>query len=325
VHRRRALEVQAAAARRDGVLRAEDLATIGISRATADRRVRDKEWQRSAAGIYLPHDRVPDPPALARAAQDYAGAAGVVTGLLAAGALKMRWIPTATRAAVLVEGERRLHSTEHIDVRRCAALRELPRWQLGDITFAMGDRTVFDAALQLSDLRSVRGVVLGAVADRRTTVAAQRQILLAEPRNRTALLRRALRDAERGCASPPEAELVDELLGCRFPFLVNPEVYVGDLLLGYPDVWFLGLGCGSEMDSRERHKEDDDFDSTMGRHDHFGAYGIVLSHLTPRRFRRNPAAATAAVLSVVRARLLLPASFREPAGLRVVPRGPVLR
>jgi hypothetical protein len=264
VHERRDLEVHAAAASRDGVLRVEDLGTIGISRATADRRVRDKEWQRSATGIYLPHNRVPDPPALARAAQDYAGPAGVVTGLLAAWALKMRWIPTAARAAVLIDGERRLHSTEHIDVRRCAALRELPRWELGGITFAMGDRAVFDAALQVSDLRSVRGVVLGAVADRRTTVEAQRGILLAEPRNGTALLRRALRDAERGCASPPEAELV-------------------------------------------------------------GAHGIVLSHLTPRRLRRDPAAATAAVLSVVRARLVLPASLREPAGLRVVPRGPVLR
>lgn len=325
MHRKRELEAHTTAARRDGVLRVEDLAAIGLSRATADRRVRDNEWQRSATGSYLPNDRAPDALALARAAQDYAGPTGVVTGLLAAQALKMRWIPPARRAVVLVAGERRLRSTAHIAVRRCAALRDVARWRSGGITFAMGDRAVFDAARQLTDLRSVRGVVLGAVADRWTDVEDQRRILLAEPRNGTALLRRALRDAERGCASPPEAELVDELLGCRVPFLVNPAVYVDDLLLGYPDVWFVGLGCGSEMESRERHEEDDAFDSTLSRHDHFGAHGIVLSHLTPRRFRRDPAAAVAAVLAVVSSRLLLPATLREPAGLRIVPQGPLLR
>jgi hypothetical protein len=194
-----------------------------------------------------------------------------------------------------------------------------------DVTFTAAHRAVFDGALQLADLRSVRGLVLGAVADRATTVEEQVQILQSEPRNGTAMLRRAVRDAARGCASPPEAELVDSLIGCRLPFLVNPEVYVDDILVGIADVWFVGLGCGSEMDSRERHGADDDFDSTLARHDVFGGYGLVLSHLTPRRFRRDPAAAVTAVLNVARARLRLPAGLREPPGLRVVPRGPQLR
>jgi hypothetical protein len=262
---------------------------------------------------------------LAAAGQAYVGPAGFVTGLLAARAAGLRWVPAATRAAVLIDDERRLRSTSLIGVRRCAQLQQVGRWLRDDVTFATAHRAVFDGALQLSDLRAVRGLVLGAVADRRTTVEEQLRILSREPRNGTALLRRALRDAERGCASPPEAELVDSLIGCRVPFLVNPQIYVGYTLVGCADVWFVGLGCGSEMDSRERHEDDDDFDATLARHDLFGGYGLVLSHLTPRRFRRDPAAAVTAVMNVVRSRLRLPPTLREPPGLRVVPRGPQLR
>lgn len=321
----RPADITVAAAGNTGILDAQKLAALGVSRATADRRVRGGEWQRLASGLYLPGAQPPNRVQLAKAAQRYGGPYAVISGLLAAAALGLRWVPEPRQAMVLVGAERRLSSTQHIDVRRCAALADVATWRASDVTYAMGDRAVFDGALQLSTLRSVRGLVLGAVADRWTDVASQQQILSAEPRNGTALLRRALRDAERGCASPPEAELVDALLGCRLPFLVNPELYVDDVLVGSPDVWFVGLGCGSEMDSRERHEEDDDFDNTLGRHDRFGGHGLVLSHLTPRRFRRDPAAGIAAVLDVVRARQRLPTFFREPAGLRLVPHGPLLR
>jgi hypothetical protein len=317
--------VEAAAALAGGILTAAELRALGMSRSTADRLVAAGEWRRLASGIYVISADPPDPDGLARGAQLYGGPTAVVSGLLAATALRMRWIPTASQARLLVDGKRRLRSTAFVAVRRCSSLADVQSWTRDDVTYASWPRAAFDAALQLSDLRSVRGVVLGAIADQFTSVDEQRKLLMGEPRNGTALLRRALRDAERGCASPPEAELVDGLIGCRLPFLVNPQIYVDDVLVGCPDVWLVGLGCGSEMDSRERHAEDDHFDATLGRHDAFGAHGLVLSHLTPRRFRRDPGAAVAAVLAVARTRLALPPELREPPGLRVEARGPLLR
>jgi hypothetical protein len=315
--------VEAAAALAGGVLRADELAALGMSRSTADRLVAAGEWQRLAPGIYVVTGL--QPCGLARGAQEYGGPTSIVSGLLAASALRLRWIPPAPTALLLVAGDRRLTQTEFVTVRRCSTLTSVERWHRNGVTYSTWPRAVFDAAMQLTELRPVRGVVLGAVGDRLTSVDEQRRLLLSEPRNGTALLRRALRDAVRGCSSPPEAELVDALKGCRLPFLVNPEIYVDDLLVGRADVWFVGLGCGAEMDSRERHEGADEFDRTLSRHDRFGRHGLVLSHLTPRRFRRDPAAAVSAVLAVARSRLALPPALREPRGLRVVARGPRLR
>lgn len=210
-------------------------------------------------------------------------------------------------------------------VRRTAQFDRLRSWTWCGLPTAPPARVVLDAALTASSLRDTRGIVLGAVADRRVTTAELRELLKHEPRNGTAALRRSLSDAEVGAASPPEAECIDALRGSGIPFLVNPEVWVGEQLVGIPDGWFVGLGAGWEMDSRERHAQDDTFDATLARHDTFGGFGLTLAHLTPTRLRRDPAGASAAVRSVARARLLLPAAFREPPGLRVVPRGPLQR
>jgi hypothetical protein len=267
-----------------------------MSRATADCRVAAGAWQRVGPGLYLPNSDQPAPEALAAVGRAYAGAEGVVSGLVAARALELRWVPEPRRVTVLVSAERQLQSQPLVRVRRTASLADLATWRLGGVTYADAGRLVLDGGMGLRSLRDVRGVVLGAVAYRWTTVSEQQQILATEPRNGTRLLRRALRDADRGCASPPEAVLV-----------------------------FPGLGCGSEMDSRERHEDESNFERTLSRHDRFGGYGLVLSHLTPRRLRSDPAAAVMAVLDTARARLRLPAALREPAGLRLVPRGPLLR
>ena len=119
--------------------------------------------------------------------------------------------------------------------------------------------------------------------------------------------------------------MADALRGCRLPFLLNPELRMNGKLLGYPDGYFLGLGAGWEVESRERHEGDESFDETLGRHTVFGGHGLVLAHPTPRRIRQDPVLAASSVLRVARARLLLPSGLREPQGLEVIPRGPVLR
>lgn len=129
-------------------------------------------------------------------------------------------------------------------------------------------------------------MVLGAVADRWSGVDDLRRVLDSTPRG-SALCRRALQDGERGCASPPQAELVDALVGCGHPFYVNPELRLDGRLLGCPDVWLLGSCVGGEVESEERHGAGADTESTYDRHERMAAVGVELVHLSVRRIRRD--------------------------------------
>ena len=307
-----------------GFITTSDLTAAGIDEDLARREVAAGRWQRPARRIYVPDTEPLDDVLLARIAVAYAGPRAVITGLIAARALRMRWVPTRPGAQVLVAPEVRRRSVANIRVRRSAGLDALDTWTWHDMSVAPAARVVLDCGLVLPTLREVRGVVLGAVADKQTNPVELRELLSTEPRNGTALLRRATADALRGAASPPEAELADELHGCGQPFLLNPEMYVDGTFVGCLDGYFPGLGAGWEVDSRERHEGDASFDATLARHTVFGGHGIVLAHPTPRQIRADRPAVAAGVLAVATARLRLPPHAREPRGLRIVPRGPLV-
>lgn len=317
----RAAELAAA----KGYVTSTQLEREGFDEDLARREVSAERWQRPLRGYHVPHrDRLNDV-TLARLAVAYGGNGSLLTGLIAARALKLRWVPTLPGAQVLVPDDVRRRSTGLISVRRSAQCSTLTSWCWQGIAVAPAERIVLDAAMSVKTLGEARGLVLGAVEDRWTNADELTKLVSHEPRNGTALLRRAIRDAVDGSASPPEAELVDLLRGCRIPFLVNPELRLGGETIGFPDGYFVGLGAGWEVDSRERHEGEDEFDATLGRHTTFGGHGLVLAHPTPRRIRRTGADTAAAVLAVARARLAIPPQLREPQGLEVIPRGPVLR
>jgi hypothetical protein len=308
-----------------GFVTPRQLTAAGLDEDLARREVAAKRWQRPLRGYYVPDtDPLPDL-VLARIATAYAGRASLLTGLIAARALRLRWVPTLPGAQVLVPADVRRPSTRLVQVRRCAALPELTPTLWQGVRLAPAARVVLDGALGLNSLRDVRGLVLGAVADDLVTAEELAALLAGEPFNGTALLRQAINDAADGAASPPEAEMADALRGCRQPFLLNPELWIDGRLVGSPDGYFLGLGAGWEVDSRERHEGDESFDETLSRHTTFGGHGLVLAHPTPKRIRQRTATTASAVLAVARARLVLPAALREPPGLVVVPKGPILR
>jgi len=92
------------------------------------------------------------------------------------------------------------------------------------------------------------------------------------------------------------------------------------MVLGQPDGWFVGLGLGWEVDSRRFHADDDRFDATLARHDRFGAHGLQLLHVTPRRARRLGASYADVLAAAVAARRL--AAQPQPHGLVVRPFDP---
>lgn len=201
---------------------------------------------------------------------------------------------------------------------RCTAYAELQTWQRDGRRWAEPARAVVDAARAQPSLRDVRGLVLGAASASVVTPEELREVLEGGQRNGSALVRRAISDAERGCASPPEAEVVDALVGRGVPFLVNSEFWWEGRLLGSPDLWLVGSGTTGEVESTERHDGAQDRENTYDRHEHFTAAGMQPVHLSVRRIRAD--ANEAADYLLQRHRV----GPTQPPGLVVVPRGPIL-
>lgn len=315
-----------------GVVSARELRAAGVDMSVVPRLVRNGTWTRLWRGMYLAAAHPPGPLVRAHAAIKHAdlrhvdaaaAPSAVVTGLSGARALGLRWVPQTERVQVLVGPEVHRRSIEDVLVRRAADVGGISTWCWGGVRVADAARLVVDGARECRSLRDVRGLVLGAVADGHVAPGELLALLDRGAVGGTAWCRRAAGDAERGAASPPEAELVDDLLGCGHPFYVNAEVRVGGRFLACPDVYLVGTGVGAEMDSKERHGDADALDATLLRHARAQAHGISLLHVTPARYRRDPAAFRARVLDEVADRARR--GLREPAGLQVVPRGPLLR
>lgn len=303
---------------RHGLLTPYLLQSVGISRDAAERAVKAGLWQRPVRGHYVPHARDLSAVELARAAAAYVGAPCVVTGLLALTRYRVPWLPEVRGAHVLVADRVRRESAGRYLVQRTPQWDALPTASVSGLRWAAPKRAVIDAARTAGSLREARGLVLGVVGAGLATPAELAAVLATTRRNGSGFARRAVRDAERGCASPPEAELVDALLPLRVPFLVNPEIWVDGVHLGNSDVWILGTAVGGEVESRQWHEGAEAEESTYDRHERFLAAGLDLVHLGVRRMRRDlPAAAR---YLVQRAQAGPPL----PPGLVVVPRGPLL-
>jgi hypothetical protein len=189
---------------------------------------------------------------------------------------------------------------------------------------APATRAVLDATRLAADLRAVRAVVCAGINGKHTTyddLVGERD---AEPRPGLALLRHALRDWAAGARSAPEAEIADALRievrrGRMPPFLLNPKVYAGAVLLGSLDVYVPGCSLGAESDSVRHHGSSDDLDATLVRHKTMTHHGIELEHVTPTRFRANPSAWAAMFAALADARR----GGGDPAHLRIEPVGPL--
>ncbi len=300
---------------------------LRLAGATLDdiARLVEAGWlNRPVRGVYVPKDVPLTVPVTLHIALAHAGAGSVVTGLTAARLLQLRWVPASSEVLMLVPKDRRRRGTESfVRVRRCVWFDELKTITMYGVAVAPIPVLVVDGGRELRTLQDVRGLVLGAVADQRCSVEELRAILERSASAGTALVRRACVDAERGAASPPEAELADEMVGKGIPFYVNCEIWLNGVLLGVADVWLVGRGVGGELDSREWHGTEDALDATLRRHGRFEAAGLSLEHATPTTYRKDPAGFVARMVAEADRRDAL--GLREPAGLVLKPRGPLLR
>jgi hypothetical protein len=246
----------------------------------------------------------------------------VVTGLLAARALDLPWVPDSTHVHVLVGEDVRRPSYPQVTVRRCWDLEAVDTWSLLGARTADATRAVYDGTRECASLRDVRGLVLGGVNEGVTTK--DLTTLLDEGAvGGTAWARRAVLDAERGCASPPEAEAVDAMIGCGWPFYVNPDLYLDGVFLCRPDLFLVGTGSGGELDSVQEHVASQaKLADTLNRHT-AAARSIDLLHRTPAQLREDPPRMVRELIAQAQDRLSR--GLGDPAGLEIRPRGPLLR
>jgi hypothetical protein len=317
------------AAARDGVITQGQLVAAGYHHTYAHDEAKAGRWQRLAHGIYLPTSEAATLRQRCHAALLHAGSRGVIT---ASAGLALRGIPTGTTGqdvVVLVPaGTNRVNSgfVRLVRARVIPDHQVLQREGQQDLAVALPARCVADAIRRTSGLQDARAVGAAAVRDDRVdwqTVASLARL----PGPGAGHFAQVAREILDGVRSPAEADLHVSLFkaasrGVLPPYLLNPDVLVDGVLLGSPDAWFPGLGLGDEVDSRQWHEEEGQLDRTLLRHEVFARHRLELAHITPSRFRSDPAAHVARLRQLVAARRTL--SVPEPPGLVVLGRGPLL-
>lgn len=308
----------------EGVVRVADLRDLGATSKDVEAARRRGDLTNVVRGIDVVGADPPEGDLRARVALVHAGPGAVLSGLWAARELGWRWVPVSAVVQALVPGDRRRRASQSwVRLRRCNRLTGAPAQWLRGLPVADNAQIVVDACRHLTSLRDVRGVVLGALLDRRTTLEEIRAVMGRGQVAGTALLRRACLDAERGAVSPPEAEFCDAMIGQGVAFYLNCELWVHGVFVGKPDGYVVGTGVGWECDSQEEHAEDDKLQHTLDRDKRWvRTFGLSLEHRTPRRFRQDPSAFVSDVLAEVERRRRL--GLKEPDGLEIRPCGPLL-
>ena len=165
-------------------------------------------------------------------------------------------------------------------------------------------RAVADTALQYRRFRPVRALVTSAVQRQRCRPEELIAELESGPRNHSALLRRAVDDLRSGAKSVAEAEAIGLLN--RFPlppFEANvPIVTTRGVRIAEADALWRELRAVLEIDSRQFHFEEDEWEGTMERHSLLGRRGLAVDHYSPKQVKRGGASWVKGVDQWLRAR-----------------------
>ncbi len=196
----------------------------------------------------------------------------------------------------------------------------------GSLRIVDPPRAVADAALQLRDVRPVAAIVANAVQRGLCSPTDLRKELESCPRNGSHGLRVALESIADGARSIAEADAVRELRQCAVPpFELNVPILGRDgTVVAVADIFWRALAAVLEVDSREYHFSEADWNRTMARHNALTAGGLAVTHYSPARIRRGDLRATvepwlrgrAAALGLsyrVRPRVVRPGTGESPS------------
>lgn len=301
----------------DQVILRRQAFACGVTRDAVEHRIRPGgPWQRLIPGVYLAQTGAPTISQKEMAALLHAGPEGVLTG---PAALRALGISTADPAQfdVLVPMGRRPKSSSFVAIHRTPRMPELFIRQ-GRRSYALAPRALADSARSMTDMREVRALIAGAIQNGDCPLHALVYELGEGGRNRSALLRQVLAEAEAGVRSVAEGDFRDLIKRARLPMpMFNPRLYTANgVFIARADAWWPDAGVAAEVDSKQWHLKPADWEGTMRRHGTLIRHGILLLHFSPAQIRREPDIVVATIgdaLSAGRTRPPLPIIAR-PAG-----------
>jgi hypothetical protein len=266
-------------------------------------------WQRPTRGVLV---TVPGP--LTRAdwlnvGLELAGPTGAISGWDAVRMIDLGEAhPPIEQVLILARGCRN-RLIGHVRIR--STNRPFTTWRLpGDhpdhphCDVVSPARSIADTALQYRRPRPVRALVTSAVQKRRCTAQDIIDELEKGPRNNSALLRRAVVDLRAGAKSVAEGDAIQLLNRWPLPpFEANVTIVtVRGVQIAEADCLWRELRAVLEIDSRQFHFEEEDWDKTMARHSLLGRHGLAVDHYSPAQIRRGGDAWTRGVEQWLRAR-----------------------
>ena len=269
-------------------------------------------WTAVLPGVYFVHSGALTAGQREAAAALYAGQGSVITGISALARMGMR-VAMPDIVDVLVPHSQRRASHKFVRIIRTRRMPEHP-WLTDGLSWASAARSVADAARLRGDPSYVRALVADAVQQRKCTVHDLAAEVAAGPNRGSTSLRAALEEVSCGIRSIAEGDLRKLIKNGRLPEpLYNPGLFVGDVFLARPDVWWARAGVAVEVDSREWHLSPADWERTQARHAAMSAHGILVLHYAPRRIRTDGAAVLAEIRAAIEA-----GRQRPPLAIRTV-------
>lgn len=263
---------------------------LGLTRAVIRTEIRRGNWVRLAHGIVLTRPERPTRTDWADVALAVAGGSAGLSGWDALRGRGARLGPAPVDRVLVLTREGRSRSVGPLLIRRTD--RPFRTWTTSPwdevmplATLVQAPRATADAALQCDDLAVVRSLVAGVVQGGRCTLADIAAELEAGPRNGSAQLRAALHQLGDGARSEAEVISARKLSASDIPaFELNvPVVNEYGQLLYVVDALWRGLRAALEVDSRECHFSDRDWQATLDRHNQLTRYGLSITHYAPSR------------------------------------------
>lgn len=165
-------------------------------------------------------------------------------------------------------------------------------WRRGGLTICSRARSVVDAARDIGTDEGARAVICEAVERRLVRAEDLRHELESGPRTGSAVVRRAVQDAEAGVWSVAEGDLLRLLARST----ILPEVWANPLLeaadgtvLPTPDAWIDAVGLAVQVHSRRWHSAPDQWSSTVMADGALVEHGVTVIGVTPHAVRTDPA------------------------------------
>ena len=267
---------------------------VGLTRSQVRTELRHGRWRRLAAGIVLTRPEEPT-------RVDWMHV-GMALGAPAAAISGWDVVRRHGLGPVAPPDEHVLVLTRGGHHRRVGGLRIRPSDRIlatslislvddthGGILIAAPARAVADTALCMRNPTAVRAMVTSSVQKGLCTPAQLITELEAGPQQGSAMLRLALADVIAGARSVAEAEAIRYLKAVGVGgFLANAPIYddAGRLLYRV-DLFWPALNAIVEIDSREFHFGERDWDDTMRRHDGLTGLGFAVTHYPPGDVRNR--------------------------------------